>query len=131
MTAYAGAPARATVALPETETGPAAIRSAVQPPDTETALTVRAALAQLPDEQRIPLILLDIEGYSVAEIAKALGVAEGTVKSRCARGRAKLAIALGTLDPGRRTRDVRHGNPDSRRGVGLSGDPIAGEGGVS
>ncbi len=79
------------------------------PPDSDTALTVRAALAQLPAEQRVPLILLDMQGYSVAEIAAILGVAEGTVKSRCARGRARLAVMLrhlrGETDhdrPGRR-----------------------------
>jgi len=42
-------------------------------------------------------VLLEIQGYSVAEIAEILGVAEGTVKSRCARGRARLAVLLGHL----------------------------------
>ena len=42
-------------------------------------------------------MLVDVEGYSVAETASILGVAEGTVKSRCARGRAKLAVLLGHL----------------------------------
>jgi len=35
-----------------------------------------------------------MEDMSVAEAAKALGVAEGTVKSRCSRGRAALAVLL-------------------------------------
>ena len=39
-----------------------------------------------------------MQGYSVAETARMLGVAEGTVKSRCSRARAKLAEALGYFD---------------------------------
>jgi RNA polymerase sigma-70 factor (ECF subfamily) len=103
--------ARPTVALPEVETA----ATALAPPDSDTALTVRSALAQLPAEQRIPLILLDVEGYSVAEIAQMLGVAEGTIKSRCARGRARLAVTLGHL---RRSDEPAHGNPTRPPGVG-------------
>jgi RNA polymerase sigma-70 factor (ECF subfamily) len=66
-------------------------------PDHDTALVVRAALAQLSVEQRTALILVDVQGYPVAEAALMLGVAEGTVKSRCARGRARLAVLLGHL----------------------------------
>jgi RNA polymerase sigma-70 factor (ECF subfamily) len=66
-----------------------------------TRLTVRAALAQLPAEQCAALVLVDLEGFGVAEAATILGVAEGTVKSRCSRGRARLAVLLGHL-----------GNPD-------------------
>lgn len=60
----------------------------------EARLDVQALLGALPDEQRLPIVLVDIEGYSVAEAARALEVAEGTVKSRCARGRARMAAAL-------------------------------------
>ena len=60
-------------------------------------MVVRQALAQLPFEQRASLILVDLEGHSVAEVAQMLGVAEGTVKSRCSRGRARLATLLGHL----------------------------------
>jgi RNA polymerase sigma-70 factor (ECF subfamily) len=63
--------------------------------DRETRLVIQAALDQLPEDQRRPMVLIDIEGYSVAETARMLGIAEGTVKSRCARGRAKLAKILG------------------------------------
>jgi RNA polymerase sigma-70 factor (ECF subfamily) len=62
---------------------------------TETALDVRAALAQLPEGQRLALVLVDMHGMGVAEAAEVLGVAEGTIKSRCARGRAALAVLLG------------------------------------
>lgn len=60
---------------------------------------VRQALAELPPEQRAALILVDLQGYPVAEVARILDVAEGTVKSRCARGRARLAVQLGHLRP--------------------------------
>jgi RNA polymerase sigma-70 factor (ECF subfamily) len=88
--------ARPTVPLPEAgpnepvATGPAAA-------EPDTVLTVRAALAELPVEQRAALVLVDIYGYPVSEAAEILAVAEGTVKSRCARGRARLAILLGQL----------------------------------
>ena len=88
--------ARPTVPLPETGPGePAADGDAMA--DRETRLVVNEALAALPEEQRVPIVLVDVEGYSVADTAKLLGIAEGTVKSRCARGRAKLAKTLGHL----------------------------------
>jgi len=69
-------------------------------PDHDTALVVRQALTELPVEQRTALVLVDVQGYPVAEVAVMLGVAEGTVKSRCARGRARLARILGHLRSG-------------------------------
>ncbi len=61
---------------------------------TETALVVREALARLPEGQRSALVLVDMHGMPVAEAAVVLGVAEGTVKSRCFRGREALAAML-------------------------------------
>ena len=58
---------------------------------------VLAALATLPAEQRAALVLVDMEGYPVAEAAAILDCAAGTVKSRCSRGRARLAVSLGHL----------------------------------
>lgn len=58
---------------------------------------VLAALRQLPLQQRAALVLVDMEGFTVAEAAAILDCAEGTVKSRCARGRAKLARLLRPL----------------------------------
>lgn len=58
---------------------------------------VTAALATLGADQRAALVLVDMHGYSVDEAARLLGVPPGTVKSRCARGRAKLAPLLGHL----------------------------------
>ena len=87
---------RPTVPLPEAGPGePVAPRDARA--ERETRLVVQAALNELPEEQRAPIVLVDVEGYSVAETAQLLGIAEGTVKSRCARGRAKLAKVLGHL----------------------------------
>jgi len=65
--------------------------------DHDTALAVREALAALPADQRVAIVLVDVQGYPVAEAATILGVAEGTIKSRCARGRARMATALGYL----------------------------------
>lgn len=62
---------------------------------TDARITVQDALAKLPEAQRVCLVLVDMEGLSVAEAAKSLDVAEGTVKSRCARGRTALAGILG------------------------------------
>ncbi|MBB1156061.1 MULTISPECIES: RNA polymerase sigma factor SigM [Amycolatopsis] len=89
--------ARPTVPLPETGeyNEPAAPGDSMA--EKETSLLVRKALDELPEDQRAPILLVDVEGYSVAETAKMLGIAEGTVKSRCARGRGKLAKVLGHL----------------------------------
>jgi RNA polymerase sigma-70 factor (ECF subfamily) len=63
----------------------------------ETRLDVDAALRMLPPEQRAALVLVDMLGYPVAEVATILGVSQGTVKSRCARGRARLLPYLSHL----------------------------------
>lgn len=55
------------------------------------------ALATLPVEQRAALVLVDMEAYPVAEAARILDVPTGTVKSRCARGRARLLPLLAHL----------------------------------
>lgn len=56
--------------------------------------TVLAALRQLTPEQRAALVLVDMEGHSVEEAAAMLDCPTGTVKSRCARGRSRLAELL-------------------------------------
>jgi RNA polymerase sigma-70 factor (ECF subfamily) len=72
------------------------------------------ALAALPRDQRAAIVLVDVEGLSVAEAAAILEVPEGTVKSRCSRGRARLAVLLA---------GVR--NPDAAADVGSSPDQTA------
>jgi RNA polymerase sigma-70 factor, ECF subfamily len=88
---------RPTVPLPESgqRDEPAEARDALS--ERETRLDVEAALAALPDDQRAALVLVDLQGLPVEEAARALGVPAGTVKSRCSRGRARLAVSLGHL----------------------------------
>jgi RNA polymerase sigma-70 factor (ECF subfamily) len=64
---------------------------------TESRLDVDAAMRTLPPPQRAALVLVDMLGYSVADASAILGVSEGTVKSRCARGRTKLLPYLSHL----------------------------------
>jgi RNA polymerase sigma-70 factor (ECF subfamily) len=68
-----------------------------------------AALATLPPDQRAVLVLVDMQGYPVAEAAAVLDVPIGTVKSRCARGRARLLPLLTHLRPA----GPRAGHPSS------------------
>ncbi|HEY5821219.1 MAG TPA: RNA polymerase sigma factor SigM [Propionibacteriaceae bacterium] len=91
---------RATEPMPEDldraaelGTGPAADPLEVK----EQQAVVAAALAQLNPDQRAALVLIDMEGYSVDEAAQMLGCAPGTIKSRCARGRARLVPLLADL----------------------------------
>lgn len=110
---------RPTVPLPETDE----YREPAAPGDSmsqrETAILIKEALDQLPEEQRAPIVLVDVEGYSVSETAQMLNIAEGTVKSRCARGRAKLAKVLGHL----RNPDANANVPipDSKRSAAAPG----------
>lgn len=60
---------------------------------------VEAALADLPPEFRAAVILCDIEGLTYDEIADALGVKLGTVRSRIHRGRKMLRTALAHRAP--------------------------------
>lgn len=63
----------------------------------ETQMAITAALAELPEDQREAVMLVDVEGFSIEEAAARLGCPAGTVKSRCFRGRAKLAKRLAFL----------------------------------
>lgn len=65
----------------------AAVRSCLADEVTE-------ALGRIGPDQRAALVLVDLEGYSMDQAARILGCAPGTVKSRCSRGRAKLAVLL-------------------------------------
>jgi len=60
----------------------------------DTAIMVHRALAQLSAGQRAAVVAVDMHGYSITEAAALLGIPAGTVKSRCARGRRRLAPLL-------------------------------------
>ncbi|HLN04741.1 MAG TPA: RNA polymerase sigma factor, partial [Acidimicrobiales bacterium] len=67
----------------------------VDPGDAVSArLDVDAALAQLPEEQRMAVVLRDLLDLDYAEIAEVLAVPIGTVRSRIARGRGAMAALL-------------------------------------
>lgn len=68
--------------------------SVVEPPATVDHVAVVTALAQLPEPTRRAIVLHYVGDLSVAEVARELGVAEGTVKSRLSRGRDALAALL-------------------------------------
>ena len=63
------------------------------------ASTVDAALASVPEEFRVAVVLRDLCDLDYAEIAEVLDVPPGTVRSRIARGRAALHAALGNPAP--------------------------------
>lgn len=69
----------------------------------ELAAAIERGLSELPDEQRIILVLSDIEGLAYDEIAQITNTNLGTVKSRLSRGRARLRDVLkaGELLPAR------------------------------
>lgn len=57
-------------------------------------LLIDEALAELPEEFRVAVVLRDLCDLDYAEIAATLGIPPGTVRSRIARGRALLARRL-------------------------------------
>ena len=67
-----------------------------QPARSDEVIDIRAALRQLSPEHRRALVLYEMCGLSVPQVAAETGVAEGTVKSRLSRARAALEAALGT-----------------------------------
>ena len=98
--------AKAQRTVPLEDVYPVADRSL----QVETAILVQRALMRLPVEQRAAVVAVDMQGYSVADTARLLGVPEGTVKSRCARARVRLAELLGYLHTG------AHATPDRPAG---------------
>lgn len=69
----------------------------------ETRSAIQQAIAAVPEGMREVFLLRDVHGLSVEETAQALQIAQGTVKSRLARAREKIAAEL------------------KRRGVGQTG----------
>lgn len=71
---------------------------AAAPSETHVALV--EALKQLPEAQRQALVLHHIADLSVHDVAREVGVPEGTIKARLSRGRAALAAMLADDRPG-------------------------------
>lgn len=100
------------------------------PAETAVAHDRRAAvieaLATIAPDQRAAIVLVDLEGFSVAEAADILGCAAGTVKSRCSRGRSRLAELLAPLlaDAAGET-PLTSGNPIAGRTVPPRSGPRA------
>lgn len=60
----------------------------------ELSAFLESALAGLPEDQRLAIVLSDVQGYPYDEIAQIMDVAVGTVKSRISRGRSRLREVL-------------------------------------
>ncbi|MFC7258945.1 MULTISPECIES: RNA polymerase sigma factor SigM [Streptomyces] len=85
------------------------------------------ALDTLPADQRAALVLVDMQGYPVAEAARILDVPTGTVKSRCARGRARLLPLLTHLrTENGSSKDGKKSGGGRNRTQGTSVPPAAG-----
>lgn len=81
--------------------------------DAEARLTFKSvfsAIGDLPDEQREVLLLTCVEELSYKDAAQALGIPIGTVMSRLARARRKLAEAVGITGGATRSPTVKGGN---------------------
>jgi RNA polymerase sigma-70 factor (ECF subfamily) len=93
-------PAASLEALAVVETGPdaegeAQLVSETESPEAhaeraELASALQHCLDNLPDDQRMVIVMCDVQEMDYAEIASAMRIALGTVKSRIARARAKL-----------------------------------------
>jgi RNA polymerase sigma-70 factor (ECF subfamily) len=60
----------------------------------ELSIYLERALTALPEEQRMVVLLVDVQGLDYHEVAEAMGIALGTVKSRLSRARARIRQAL-------------------------------------
>jgi RNA polymerase sigma-70 factor (ECF subfamily) len=73
---------------------------------SELRQSIERALLSLPADQRLAVVLCDVQGLSYEEIAEVMRSSLGTVKSRVSRGRAKMRALL---------RDAREPFPDALR----------------
>jgi RNA polymerase sigma-70 factor (ECF subfamily) len=73
----------------------------------QTCQRVRAAIAALPLAQRQVITLVDIEGYSYADVARILEVPVGSVMSRLSRARQALKSHLLAQEPANRRSQLR------------------------
>lgn len=86
-------------ALPDGDTGPSQLYE-----QKEIKEIVQSAILSLPEDQRVVVILHDLQGYDYKGVAAVTGVPIGTVKSRLARARSKLAEKLAPYKDERRCR---------------------------
>lgn len=103
--------------------------AAVQTPDqslerVEQRASLEAALQTLSLEHRVAVVLVDVEGLSMADAAELLRVPIGTLKSRCSRGRAALARVL--RDPGADEAPRASAESDPARATNASADSSKG-----
>lgn len=68
------------------------------PGESEIVAKVRAAIARLPSGQREALALVELMGFSYAEVAMMLEIPMGTVTSRICRAREALRVLLAELE---------------------------------
>jgi RNA polymerase sigma-70 factor (ECF subfamily) len=61
---------------------------------------LKAAIDELPEEQRLVFVMYEVEGYSHAEIASALDIPQGTSKARLHYARRKLRVLLANVVEG-------------------------------
>ena len=83
--------------------------------DAETAAVIQEGLAGLSANQRMAVILSDVQGLAYEEIATVMGTSVGTVKSRISRGRARLRTYLqarGELPSARQRLAEQEGSSD-------------------
>lgn len=66
--------------------------------DPAVSMVMRQAMERLPEEQRTVVVEVDLMGWPIADVARRLGIPEGTVKSRRARARATLRRQLHLLE---------------------------------
>jgi RNA polymerase sigma-70 factor (ECF subfamily) len=65
----------------------------------DAEMAIKSALLKLPEDQRVAVSMVWIDGFTVEQTAEMLGIPIGTAKSRCDRGKKALAGILKELDP--------------------------------
>ncbi len=87
---------RPSIPLPDEQAGQTPLASTPSPESMVNArLDIDDALARVPEEFRVPVVLRDLCDLDYAEIAEVLEIKPGTVRSRISRGRAALAAQIG------------------------------------
>jgi RNA polymerase sigma-70 factor (ECF subfamily) len=72
----------------------------------DLAARCEAAVAQLPEDSRMVVVLRDVEGLSTKDVAQLLGISENVVKVRLSRAHARLR-AMVSDEPGPQTKAAR------------------------